>query len=465
MLACGTGITLRHLPIRALWRLYAGCTAASVFVLGGCVAPASTPDVTSLAARTAGMANAIRFEAAGEPIDAPGEAPSVMSMAEATRLALDTGPEIHASLARVRGAEADADQARLLPNPILSFGLAPRFGPEPAVITLAVSEDLIELLERPRRCSAADRRLRASVADAMAAVLNAIAEVQEQYADVQAADAQLGVLEERRVLLDRLVAVSRARMKAGETARLDVTTVEAQREELEADIAQKRIERNEARLTLARLIGRPRGRTDWEVRPAAPPPLIASTQRACLAVALKNRPEIQSEQWELAALGDDAALARFAPWEGASIGGDGERDVEWYAGPDLSTPVPVFDTGRAKRKKAGAAVIEARHKLVATQRQVVEEVRKAYDAFAATRELLAETREKLLPIQELRRQQAEAAYRAGESDLTTLIIAEEDLQDTRAKLVDYEQKTRAALIHLERAVGSPAWRRRWRRRP
>jgi cobalt-zinc-cadmium efflux system outer membrane protein len=401
------------------------------------------------------MADAIRFETVGEPIDACAELPAEMSLYAATRLAVSTGPGIQAALARVRGAEADTEQARLLPNPILQLGVAPRFGPESAVITLAVSEDLVEILERPLRSSAADRRLRAAVADALTAVLNAVAEVQEQYSDVQAADALLAVLEERRSLLDRLLAVSRARMNAGEVSRLDVTTVEAQRQELEADIAEKRIECNQARLTLARLIGRPGGHTDWQLGPMSPPPLVVFPQRTFVSVALQRRPEVQSQRWELAALGDDAALARFAPWEGATFGGDGERDVTWYAGPAISTPVPIFDTGRARQKKATAAVIEARHKLVATQRQVVEEVRKSYDGFAAMQALLAETRSKLLPLQELRRQQAETAYRAGESDLTTLLVAEEDLQNTRAKLVEFEQKTRASFIHLERAVGGP----------
>lgn len=369
--------------------------------------------------------------------------------------ALANSPEIQAALARVRAAEADAQQARLLPNPIVSITVRPRFGPESAIISPAISEDLISILERPRTASAADHRLRAVSGEALTEVLNTLAEVQERYADVQAGEAQLAVLGERRKLLDRLLGLSRARLKVGEGSRLDVTTVEAQSENLQFEIAQQRIDLNESRLSLARLIGQPGGRTDWQLSPWAPPPHIDSPQRAWLACALRSRPEIQSSIWELSALGDDVALARFAPWDGATIGVESERDVEWSVGPSVSFPLPLFDMGQEKKAKAVAAVIEGRHKLTQTKRQVVEDVRKAYDTFIATQAVLSDARSKLLPLQQAQQRLAEAAYQAGESDLTTLLIAQEALEDTNAKLVEFEQKTAVAFVRLQRAAGGP----------
>jgi outer membrane protein TolC len=115
----------------------------------------------------------------------------------------------------------------------------------------------------------------------------------------------------------------------------------------------------------------------------------------------------------------------------------------------------LFDLGGARRDKAAAALIESRHKLTQTRRQIVEEVRKAYDTFAATQGVLTRTREELMPLEERRVRQAEAAYRAGESDLTTVLVAEEELQDAKTKLVELEQKASVAFVRLQRSVGGP----------
>lgn len=434
---------------------FSGVIGCLVMSLCGCVGPAVVVDVPSAASQATGIANAIRFEENAAPIDEPGGSAAQLGLVEATRRSLAFDPEVQIALARVRAAEAEAEQARLLPNPILSITVRPRFGPESAIITPALSEDLISILQRPRRASAADRRLRAAASEALVTTLNTLSQVQERYADVQAGEAQLVVLGARRKLLERLRDLASARLKAGEGSSLDLTTVDAQRENLQSEIAQKRIEVNEFRLDLARLIGQPGGRTDWQLSGWTSPPQIITTQEAWLASALRNRPEIQSSLWELAALGDDVILARFAPWEGTAVGVEAERDVQWSVGPSFSAPLPMFDMGQARARKAMAAVIEGRHKLTQARRQVVEDVRKAFDTFNGTQAVLREARLKLLPLQESRQRQAEAAYRAGESDLTTLLVAEEELQDTRAKLVEFEQKTTVAFIRLQRAVGGP----------
>ncbi len=137
------------------------------------------------------------------------------------------------------------------------------------------------------------------------------------------------------------------------------------------------------------------------------------------------------------------------------IGVEAERDVTWSVGPAILTPLPLFDWGQARRRKAIATQVENRHKLTAARRRIVEDVRRAFDTYVATLALLAEARTRLLPLQESRQRLAEASYQAGESDLTTLLLAEEELQDSRAKLVDYEQKATVAFIRLRRAVGGP----------
>jgi outer membrane protein TolC len=115
--------------------------------------------------------------------------------------------------------------------------------------------------------------------------------------------------------------------------------------------------------------------------------------------------------------------------------------------------LPIFDWGQAKRDKASAAVVDARHQMTLLQRQIVQEVRTQYSSFGATLQTLALARDQLLPLQERRAAQAEASYRAGETDIANLLLAEEDLLDTRIKVIELQSKTAVARVKLQRAVG------------
>jgi outer membrane protein TolC len=84
---------------------------------------------------------------------------------------------------------------------------------------------------------------------------------------------------------------------------------------------------------------------------------------------------------------------------------------------------------------------------------VVEEVRKAYAALTSARAAVSRIHDQLLPLLEQRREQAETAYKAGESDLATLLLAQDSLQTSRFKWIELREKAAVARIKLERAAG------------
>src|SRR6185369_9543273 len=107
------------------------------------------------------------------------------------------------------------------------------------------------------------------------------------------------------------------RLDAGEGIRSDVTTLESQRVELDVEVAEKQEELGDERLRLARLIGEPSSAAAWVVERWKAPRLVTAVERDWVEAALANRPEIQAGRWGLAALGDDLALARLAPFTGS----------------------------------------------------------------------------------------------------------------------------------------------------
>jgi cobalt-zinc-cadmium efflux system outer membrane protein len=437
------------------------CTArrsraiAVLLALAACASDRPDPAVEAAIGKATGVGDAIVFRSDGGPLDEEAlPVTAQLSLASAVRRALATDASLQSALARVRIAIADADGARLLPNPILD--LVFRFGEAKPEIEAGLSENIVQLLTRPARAAAADKRLRSAAAGAVTAALDVLAEVQQTYAAVQAADALVPMLNSRLALLQQLVDLARLRADAGEGAEVDVTTLQAQRVVLDVEVAAARIDQRSNRLHLARLLGEPSGNAAWELQPWSPPPSTAvGDETVWLRTALKCRPEVQAAGWALAALGDDRAVASWSPWADTALGASYQRDGASTLGPTLSVPVPLFDSGATARARLTAAQIEARHELTASRRKVVEEVRVAHQTLRGDLANLARVRSELLPLQSTRREQAEFAYRAGQTDLTALLLAESDLRQAEVKAIEIEQQTTVALIQLHRAVGGP----------
>ena len=439
-------------------------------VLAGCQpAPRLDVEAATSMGNAVALPSSVQFRKLGAG-DAPLDEPAVagrLTLADAMRRAVTTDPGLQAALARVRMAVADADQVRLLPNPVMFVVV--RFGAGSPQVEASFVQDFMAALQIPRRASAADNRLRAAAADAVTAALDAAAEVQERYATAQAASALVPVLRTRMQVVQQMSAIADDRLASGESGAGDVATLGAQRVSLEVDIESAVLAEREARIRLARSIGEPSSGATWELDPWSPPPTQLRPESAWIETALAQRPEIQSLGWRLAALGDDKALAHLVPWEEedallplpnpwepASTGVDFQNDGQPYIGPSIATPVPLFDMGQARRARVSAEVQAVRHELLAARRKAVEEVRTAYQTLLTSNANLRRIREQLIPLQERRRSISDGAYRAGEADVTTLFLAEQDLRLSQVQAIEVELQSSNALVRLQRAVGGAA---------
>jgi outer membrane protein TolC len=191
--------------------------------VGSCANNRPHPDTETAIASATGIEQAVRIRTEGGPVDEPSEGDSEVSsltLATAVRQAVTTDPGLQAALARVRIALADADQARLLPNPVLNVVL--RFdvsgGGKPQ-IEASLAQDIVNILRIPRQSSAADHRLRQASADAVTVALDVVAEVRERYAEAQALDRLMPVLNERHALVGKLLDAANARLRVGSGGR------------------------------------------------------------------------------------------------------------------------------------------------------------------------------------------------------------------------------------------------------
>ena len=409
------------------------------------------PDIRA----AAGLADAVQFRTESLPTDAP-PIGNALDLPAAIERAVRQSPTLQAALADVRVAQADARQSRLLPNPVLSVVFRyPKGGGSPVTET-GLTADLAATLQMPRRNRAADNQLRAASAQAIAAALDVIADTEKTYHTANALRQEVALLGQDAGHVDRLLQIARHRFDAGEATRLDVATLEARQSETRIDLQERRLKLVREQLTLARLLGQPSRDTDLQL--TTPLPVAAPTlpEADWLAAALHNRPEIQADRWQLAALEDGRALARLALLESTAAGLDTEREGDWSLGPSLTVPLPLFDWGQARRAKARALAIGARHRLTQTVRRTVQEVRQAHAAQAKLAAAAAQAREQLTPLQQQRVDLARAVYESGQSGITPLLLAELDLQKARLRVVQLELRVAVAAIELRRASGGDA---------
>ncbi len=423
-------------------------------LLTGCAVTPPQVDAEASISETLALPGAVVFHAHGRPIDAPSEPTTTLPLQDAVQRAVETSPELQAALARVRIAEAESDFSRLLPNPILNFALRiPEGGGSPD-IEGSLSADLLDILQRPRRSSAAAHRLEAEAASALSTALDVVAEVRDLYANVQVLEELLPLLESRLSVLDRLREVAQARLDLGEGIRHDVTTLDSERMELAVEASRRRQELRVARMALTRRIGEPSGAATWQLDKWEGPPAVPTVEAAWIEAALRARPEVLAIQWEIQARGDEAAIAGWGSWNGLAVGIDEERsDGDYSIGPSVSAPVRIFDRGGARERRASAFELEARHRLVEAQRAVVEEVRTSLVSLSGSQQNLDRVVRELIPLQERRRAEIDEAYRLGHVDVTALLFAEQALQETQTLRVGLEREVSTALLRLERSVG------------
>lgn len=427
----------------------------------GCTVPPQWPDPEITAAKLTNENALMMMDATELPHPAPFLAHEEhLSLKDAMRMALTASPDIHAALARVRQAYAQAYQERLLPNPIVIVTFKfPTGGGTPSIES-SIAADLLSLLQRRGKIEAADHRLRAASAEAVTVVLDVLQQVQSCYARIQSLEAITQVLENRRRLLDQLWNIAHARLKYGEGTRLDVTTLETQRMELETEIREHHLERREARLELARIIGRPADAIEWRLDEWNEPKEEHREELAWIQAGLEHRPEIAAKLWELKAIGVDFQQVRWDILTGAEVGLTAEGPLETGAedqtiGTSLMVPLPIVDWGQARRDMIAARQLEITHQLTATRRQVVEEIRRAYMSYRTAVEGCKFIRDTLIPALEVRRRQAESQYLAGQIDIVPLILADQDLLTSRTKLIEFQRRATISFTQLQRAVGGP----------
>lgn len=379
-----------------------------------------------------------------------------LTEAEALRLGLSRAELSDLDRGTLGLAEADAEAAGLMPNPVLGYSrerMRGATGATDEIWQLAQTFDLSG--RRGLRQEAAGRRVDAAAAGNTARRAERAGEIRRRFHEVLRGQQTVQVTETWTQRFARIETLVGKLAAAGEASGYDLRRLGRERQTAQARLATERAALERSRERLAALLGKPVHPADV-VGTLLPGPLPAL--EAALAT-LERRPDLQmlARRAEAADLEGRAAARGWAPDVTVGLGtkrSDNGMLRDNGAIVTLSMPLPVFDRQQAGERRAAAEALNARAEYGLAKSRAEGELRGLHRQVAGLTAAAADFRNRAAAASADLLRIAEAAYRGGESTLLELLDAYRGALEAETTALDLEAQARAARIDYDLLTGS-----------
>ncbi|MBY5714252.1 TolC family protein [Rhizobium leguminosarum] len=330
----------------------------------------------------------------------------------AVQIALLNNKGLQAAYADLGDSAADAWQTTMFLNPTVAVGLTGIGTPgleafktvEGAVVT-----NILALATKKRDIEIADTRFRQAQLNAAVRTLQLAADTRRAWINAVAAWENVGQLQRAQATAD---AASELAQKLGETGAM-AKGAQAREHVFVAELAGETAKaRLAARLTkeeLTRLLGLWGSDLDYQVPNSLPSLQKVVVKRDTIeAEALRNRIDLQVAKLELEATARSYGLTEATRYvtdleiltglETEREIEDGDKKVDTTGFAELEFAIPIFDTGKARMRKAELAYMRAANLLAEKAVNVRSEARSAYEAYRSNYDIARHYRNSVVPL-------------------------------------------------------------------
>jgi outer membrane protein TolC len=342
----------------------------------------------------------------------------------AVQVALLNNKGLQASYANVGLSAAEAWQEATPENPVVSIGVlgigAAELGAYRAIEGL-IRTNLLDATTRKQRMALADVRFRAAQMEAVNDTLGLATRTRRAWVNAVSAFEAVSHLGRAKATSD---AGSELARRLGETGALNTAgqaREQAFNAELAGQLAQARLDATRAKEDLTRLMGLWGDEVAYFVPDALPalPPSVGDVANI-EGKALENRVDLR-----VARLGLEAQAAAFGLTDRTRIvsdleliaGLEAERESEGGNIKTETTPqvelefaIPIYDTGKARMRKAELAYLQAANVLAEKAVNVRSEARGAANAYQASHRIARHYRDVLVPLRQTVEDEALLSY-------------------------------------------------------
>ena len=405
-------------------------------------------------------------------------APVATLLASPTKLAAwlsDRDPMMESSRAKVEAAHEAGEQARVLPNPQLSFtaggfvvGRTNDGSSDPSKMPLSLGQttnyelglgELIEIGKRGPRRDAADTRAREAGMTAVGALGDRLGDATTALGKLTYASSRRDVAAANLDAAKKLRDNEKIRLDHSDLSPLEFGRIELDTEELELQLGRAEAELASALATCSAVLyascaAAGLGSAVLDAGAPLPDSLPAAD------TAIEQRPKLVAQKLEAEALGFDATLASARRIPDPTIGIGYTLDNLTIAGNQhqsllfsIGIPLPIFDRGN---HDAAAARANARA-LAAEDKAAVREAHGVVDALLAQHKTLVTTLARLeadsVPKSTQIIVQTQKAFDLGQARLADLLLVERAHRDLLLEVLDTRFDLFTVRAQLRQALG------------
>ena len=429
-------------------------------LLTSCASLDPQPDITTAADLASSRIDAITQDAWSQPVDTPSTAwngSDPLHADVALAVAIQNNPRLRLALTIIAQRRADLVQAGLLPNPTIGFGIGVAIdGLAGAPALVQGIQTLTWIWTQPDRIAIADAQLQSAILDAASQTVALAEDVGIAHAAVLAA-ANLHTYDTAYVdLATKTLRLIRARYDAGESSMLNVNRAEVDLQTARTGGITARRSLEQTKLALLRAIGWPGHTTDWEAaEPTAARYPENDSDIELLQLAATQHLELASQAAKIQQYVAAHALAttKKLPEVNFTFGWQRNFRDRRAVMPGAQITIPLFDNGDPAIAKANAQLEHARLQWIATANQIEYEVRNTASQWREAAEQVSITTNILVPSAASALRRSQFSHAEGVTDLTVLLLAQEQNIDAEHTLVTQRLAECTALIRLRRAVG------------
>lgn len=283
------------------------------------------------------------------------------------------------------------------------------------------------------------------------------AEVEQTFVRVLALQTRVAAEAELVGLIKDAAGAARKRFEAGEDTKLDSNLAEVELGRAESQLEAVREQLIAARAELAAALQLPA-----EVLPEvqgmlSPEAVIPYTLQELLASAA-NRPRLRALDHQEQAARNRLGLERAAAYPDVTVGlftgREGPGDVrERITGLSVSVPLPLFRRNAASIGRATAELDQAQIERQAAIRDTRASVSALWQRLESLRSRVKRLEQLVLQRLQENQRLSTTAYRAGEINLTQLLLATRQLLDTRREVLEAQTELALTRVDLEQAAG------------
>lgn len=330
----------------------------------------------------------------------------------AVQVALLNNKGLQAAYADLGDSSANAWQSTMLVNPTVSVGLTGIGTPGLEAFKSVegmIANNILALATRERNIAIADTRFRQAQLSAALRTLQLAADTRRAWINAVAAWEVVGQVNHALAAAD---AASELAQKLGETGAM---TKEGQAREhvfyaeLAGQSAKARLQARLAKEELTRLMGLWGSDIDYRI-PNSLPPLPKGLMKRDLieAEALQRRVDLQMAKLDLEATAKSYKLTEatryvtdlelLTGFETEREKEDGKVETETTGLAELEFVIPIFDSGKARMRKAELAYMRSANLLAEKAVNVRSEARSAYQAYRANYDIARHYRDSVVPL-------------------------------------------------------------------